>query len=114
MTSGGIGKISNCRSYSLRGVPQYDDLRAETVALPRILVVLFLPAASSEWISHTDEALSLHKCAYWVSLRGAEASANEDGQTVYLPENQRFDVDGLKALFAQLSQKNVPAYEAPR
>jgi hypothetical protein len=106
--------VSKCLSYFLRGVPQYDDLRSAAVSTPRILVVLFLPSTNaSDWISHTDDALSLHKCAYWVSLKGAAPSTNDSGQTVYLPLSQRFDKVGLLDLFAKVSRQEVPLYQPP-
>jgi hypothetical protein len=104
-------EVGDSLSYSLSGIQQYDDLRCETVSTPRILVVLFLPAQAQEWITHTDEALSLHKCAYWVSLRGATASSNKTAQTVYLPKHQRFDADGLRDLFAMISRGDIPTYQ---
>lgn len=105
---------SGCLSYSLKGIPQYNDLRSDAVATPRILVVLFLPSPdAAEWISHTEDALSLHKCAYWVSLRGAAESMNDTRQTVYLPLRQRFDAPSLKALFAAASRCEVPTYQLP-
>lgn len=97
-------------SYGLKGIPQYDDLRSNALATPRILVVLFLPAEHHEWMSHTDDGLSLHRCAYWVSLRQAPPSQNETSQTVYLPKTQRFDVQGLRKLFDEIALGNVPAY----
>ncbi|MEZ5576905.1 MAG: DUF4365 domain-containing protein [Candidatus Competibacteraceae bacterium] len=39
-------------SYSLQGIPRYDDLRNEALATPRILVVLFLPDDSNLWLHH--------------------------------------------------------------
>jgi len=98
-------------SYSLNGIQQYDNLRTDAVSLPRILVVLFLPKNREEWISHTNEALSLHKCAYWVSLRGASPSSNTTAQTIYLPKNQRFDVSGLRSLMGAISRNDVPMYQ---
>lgn len=103
--------VGNCFSYSLKGIAQYDDLRCETVATPRILVVLYLPADHGEWISHSDDALSLHRCAYWVSLRGAPASSNQTAQTVYIPKSQRFDGAGLDKLMVELSKGNFPVYQ---
>ncbi|UWU27281.1 DUF4365 domain-containing protein [Rhizobium sp. WSM1274] len=97
-------------SYGLKGIRRYDDLRAETLTIPRILVVLFLPPDSGEWIHHSEEALVLRKCAYWVSLRGAKASLNDTSQTIYIPASQRFDVDGLTRLMADLSRDVVPSY----
>ncbi len=105
---------SGCLSYFLKGISRYDDLRSDAVSTPRILVVLFLPSTSeSDWIVHTNDALSLRKCAYWVSLRGAGESANDSGQTVYLPLAQRFDKEGLRDLFARVSRLEVPIYQYP-
>lgn len=98
-------------SYSFRGITQYNDLRSDAVATPRILVVLFLPKEHSNWITHSDDALSLYRCAYWVSLRGAPKSDNDTAQTVYIPKTQRFDGPGLISLMTQLSRNEIPMYE---
>jgi Domain of unknown function (DUF4365) len=95
----------------LAGIHRYNDLRSETLSTPRILVVLFLPPDAPDWLTQSDEALSLHQCAYWVSLRGAEPSQNSTSQTVYLPKSQRFDVPGLQALMSNLSIRNMPTYQ---
>ena len=97
-------------TYSLRGIRRYDDLRNDALATPRILVVLFLPDDRDDWLQHTEDALTLRKCAYWVSLRGADPSDNDTAQTVYLPKTQRFDPDGLLALMARLSRQDIPHY----
>ncbi|UWR47117.1 DUF4365 domain-containing protein [Phaeobacter inhibens] len=92
-----------CLSYSFSGIKQYDDLRSDTVATPRILVVLFLPKSKREWLIHTEDKLSLSKCAYWVSLRDAPASKNETSQTIYLPKAQKFDVANLADICDQIA-----------
>ena len=97
-------------SYSLQGIQRYDDLRNEALGTPRILVVLFLPNDPDQWLHHAEDALTLRRCAYWVSLRGAEPSDNKTAQTVYLPRTQRFDPDGLQILMARLSRNEVPRY----
>ena len=99
--------------YFLKGIKRYDDLRCETVATPRILVVLFLPRDRASWLTLTADALILRKCAYWVSLRGAGASSNASGETVYLPKTQLFDQANLRALLVQLSYSQMPRYESP-
>jgi len=98
-------------SYNLQGIARYDDLRCAAISTPRILVVLFLPDNREEWLIQNDEALSLRKCAYWVSLRGAAPSSNKSAQTVYLPVKQRFDVMGLKTLMGAISRNETPTYE---
>ena len=103
--------VGSCLSYSLQGIARYDDLRTETVSTPRILVVLFSPPAQDEWLSHSEDALSLRKCAYWVSLRGAPPSGNKAAQTVYLPCSQRFEPAELVALMASISRNDIPIYQ---
>jgi Domain of unknown function (DUF4365) len=102
--------IRDSLSYSLSGIHRYNDLRTDTVSTPRILVVLFLPYDDKEWLIHTEDALMLRKCAYWVSLRGASASDNATAQTVYLPTSQKFDPDGLINILARVSKNEMPVY----
>jgi len=94
---------NGCFSYSFSGIKQYDVLRSDTVATPRILVVLFLPRNKAAWLTHTEHTLSLSKCAYWVSLLDAPASLNGTSQTVYLPKTQKFDVANLADICNQIS-----------
>lgn len=103
--------VGDSYSYSLSGLNRYDDLRSTEVATPRILVVLFLPQTSEDWLHHSEEALLMRKCAYWVSLRGAGASENEKTQTVYLPRTQLFDPHSLSRLMASLSRFELPTYQ---
>lgn len=100
-------------SYFLRDVRRYDDLRADAISVPRILVVLFLPAEAENWLTVSPNELILKKCAYWVSLRGAPASANQSGETVYLPKAQILDTNNLTELFTRLSRNEVLTYTQP-
>ena len=102
-------------SYFLKEVHRYDDLRSNAVSTPRILVVLFLPKGRTSWLTLTAEELTLRKCAYWVNLRGAPATSNSSGVTVYLPTRQVLNQESLKSLFVQLSHvdSTLPDYELP-
>jgi len=100
-------------SYFLRGVNRYNDLRSEVVATHRILVVLFLPSNPDEWINITENELVMKKCAYWVSLRGAKASINETGETIYIPQNQIFNPANLLNIFRRLSIPEQINYQLP-
>ena len=97
-------------SYFLKGVDRYNDLRAETIAIPRILVVLFLPSNIEEWLEHTSQHLALRRCAYWQSLRGAPPTSNRSGATIKLPVDQEFNARALKDLAARLSRRDIPRY----
>jgi Domain of unknown function (DUF4365) len=105
------GVVGNFYSYSLSGIKQYNDLRTDTVSTPRILVMLLLPPDEKEWLTLTEDALVLRKCAYWVSLRGAASSTNESSQTVYFPKNQTFDPEGLTDILSRVSRGDIPVYQ---
>jgi hypothetical protein len=98
-------------SYVL-SVPHSDKLRLEEVAAPRLLVLMRLPHHPEEWLHFTEEALVAKRCAYWVSLRGASASANNDSQTVHIPRANLLSPQGLTSLMACFSRLEVFAYVA--
>ncbi len=101
-------------SYTLKDVKHYDALRTHAYAIPRILVVLYLPKNKPDWLVSTSDVFSLKKCAYWVSLVGAEETTNSSSVTVYLPKTQMLTSDSLRSLFSQLSHGEVPKYKKPQ
>lgn len=100
-------------SYFLRGVDRYDALRADTVEVTRILVVLFLPPDAANWLGQTENELAMRRCGYWVSLRGAGPATANTGSTVYLPKAQIFSPGTLGQLASRLSRRDFPLYQAP-
>lgn len=84
----------------------YDKPRGAENPLRRFLVVLFLPPVQAEWLDHTADQLLLRRCAYWCSLKGAGATANKSGQTVYLPRANVFSVDGLRGLMTRVAMND--------
>lgn len=104
---------NNHLSYFLDEVKRYDDLRTEDLQTPRILVVLFLPREHDDWLVISEEQLLMKKAAYWVSLAGADSSANNSGQTVYLPKTQLFNPENLTDILTKIAQKEVLNYVKP-
>lgn len=100
-------------SYTLNGISRYDDLRSNALATNRLLVVLFLPQDSADWLSISENELMLKKCAYWVSLKGAPPSSNTTVQTIYIPTTQIFNVANLKSIFEKMSRREVLGYQMP-
>lgn len=100
-------------SYFFKGIKQYDFLREKPKRNHRFLIVLFLPEDASEWLNVNSEQLILKKCAYWVSLRGAEDSTNESGQTIYLPKKQMLTPDNLLSIFEKISRNESWDYVTP-
>ena len=75
-------------------VKNYEDLRLEAIN-PRILIVLLMPDAPDDWITQTDDALCMRRCAYWMSILGSPETSNDDSVTVRLPMTNMFDKDSL-------------------
>jgi hypothetical protein len=97
-------------SYWLEDVARYDALREHSAPMPKLLVVLFLPRDARQWLEHSEESLITRRCAYWVSLWDAPASANRSGQTVYLPRVNILSVDGLRNLARSLAREEDLRY----
>ncbi len=91
---------------------QYNRLRETRLAIPRILVVLYLPEDPTDWLRHSEDALIARRCAYWVSLRGAPASENAGHQTVYVPRAQFLSVAALTEIMTRCSRDEEINYVA--
>ena len=83
----------------------YDDLRATDLLVPRLLIVVLVPEAEDEWLRHSTDELSLRRCGYWVSLRGASETKNTSTVTVELPLANVWDVPGLRRLMERAARK---------
>ena len=87
--------------YFPLGIKNYNDLRIEAHIL-RLLMVLDLPKDEQQWMTITESELILRHRAYWLNLRGYEETANQSSVTVRIPEENLFNVEGLRALMEQL------------
>ncbi|MGH7295783.1 MAG: DUF4365 domain-containing protein [Polyangiaceae bacterium] len=90
-------------SYALE-VENYDKLVPTGVLVPRILIVVAIPADVADWLKATPQQLALRHCAYWLSLRGAAATTNTSTVTVHLPSKQRLSPKELQAIMTSISQ----------
>jgi len=89
-------------------VRAYDLLRQENVSRPRILVVLVLPEDESQWLSQSEDALILRRCAYWVSLRGAKPTTAQATVRILIPRANVFSVESLQTLMDQAREESLP------
>ncbi len=96
-------------SFSLL-IGQYNKLRQTRLASARILAVLYLPPNLDDWLRHSEDALIAKRCAYWVSLRGAQASTNDTAQTVYIPRNQPLSPAALTEIMTRCSRDEEILY----
>lgn len=89
-------------SYRLK-LKNYDDLRHDDFAYPRILVLVIVPQAVDQWLNETEDALAMNSCGYWVSLRGAPGvDIQGDKTTVRLPRTQMFNVEQVTQLLINI------------
>jgi len=82
--------------YPLK-IKNYNELIGQHY-VPRILIVVSIPQAVSEWINQTEASLSLYKCGYWCSLSTLVPSPNESNVTVSIPKNAVFSPEALRQL----------------
>jgi hypothetical protein len=89
-------------------VKAYNDLRDPAAHNPRILVLVILPADPADWLSQTEEGLTLRRCAYWQSLAGRGPTSR--GRTVRLriPRTNVFSPSALAGIFEHLRVRGEP------
>ena len=85
-------------------IKNYNDLRIGAPMIPRILIVLLMPAATTDWLTQTDEELCQRHCAYWHCLEGSPAVASRQSVTVRLPLEQRFSGNQLDGLMGKVER----------
>ena len=86
----------------------YDELRHDNHQLPRILVVVALPPTREEWLTSSEQELTLRKCGYWRSLVGLPATSNKATVRVTLPRQPSFDVATLQAIMNRIAKGELP------
>lgn len=86
----------------------YDDLRDPDCKIPRLLVVLVLPQAETEWVSQSEAELVLRKCAFWVSLKGQPATTARKTLRVFLPRSNVFSAAALHGILDRVRQGMEP------
>jgi hypothetical protein len=74
--------------YELRA-KNYEDLILSGPAVPRVLVVVQVPAQIADWTLLSHEQMTLRHSARWVSLMGQPSVANTSTVTVDLPASQQ-------------------------
>ena len=85
----------------------YDDLRLVDLVVPRILVVVLVPGDELQWLSLSEQELTLRRCAYWASLRGRGDTNNRRSISIHLPRQNLFSVEGLRVLMRRAGRKEL-------
>lgn len=79
-------------------VSNYEWLRQPTVQFRRLLVVLILPQDETEWLTLTEQALTVRHAMYWMSLEGRPATSNKRTIRIQIPRENLFSPGFLNQL----------------
>ena len=97
----------NSIRYPLK-LKNYDDLRMDNFAIPRILVVVLIPETPEDWLTQSETELCIRNCGYWISLRGKPKTQNTNAVTVAIPRTNQFTVAALQSIMERISQGVQP------
>ncbi len=97
----------NSIRYPLK-LKNYDDLRMDNFAIPRILVVVLIPEKLEDWLTQSETQLCIRNCGYWISLRGNSKTQNTTAVTAVIPRNNQFTVAALQSIMEGISQGVQP------
>ena len=97
----------NSIRYPLK-LKNYDDLRMDNFAIPRILVVVLIPKTPEDWLTQSETKLCIRGCGYWISLRGMPETPNTNSVNVTIPKTNQFTVAALQSIMERISQGVQP------
>ncbi|KAB8318317.1 DUF4365 domain-containing protein [Tolypothrix campylonemoides VB511288] len=93
--------------YPLK-LKNYNDLRLDDFAIPRILVVVLIPDNLADWLQQSEQELCMRYCGYWVSLLGMLRTQNTTTVTVTIPRTNQFTVATLQSIMQGIGQGVKP------
>ncbi len=100
-------KDDNAIRYPLK-LKNYNDLRLDDFAIPRILVVVLIPDNLADWLQQSEQELCMRYCGYWVSLLGMLRTQNTTTVTVTIPRTNQFTVATLQSIMQGIGQGVKP------
>lgn len=86
-------------------VETYNNLRIVSAGCPRFLVVLVLPDEQEDWLSQSQDQLSIRSCAYWLSLEGAAATPASRSIRVTIPSGNVFSPESIRILLQRVRER---------
>ncbi len=83
----------------------YNNLIIGNRMTPIILVVLHMDRDRKKWVKHSNSALKITKCAYWVNLKNRQPTTNGTSVTVVIPKENILSCQSLKSLMIKVSKE---------
>ncbi len=100
-------QTDNSIQYPLK-LKNYNDLRMDNFAIPRILLIVVIPEKIEDWLTQSEAELCIRYCGYWVSLRGMPETGNKTAVTITLSKSHQFTVTALQSIMHNISQGVKP------
>lgn len=97
----------NAIRYPLK-LKNYNDLRLDDFAIPRILVVVLIPDNLADCLQQSETELCMKYCGYWVSIRGIALTKNTTAVTITIPRTNQFTVTALQSIMQGIGQGIKP------
>ncbi len=82
----------------------YNQLVQDDRFVRLILIVLHMDSELSNWLEHSEDALKITKCAYWVSFTGQIPTNNTSTITVTIPQKNVLSPEELERLMIKVAK----------
>jgi hypothetical protein len=89
-------------------VKNYEELRSDLLQVPRILVVVVVPADVSDWVTATEQELTVRHCGYWKSLRGEPSSSNSTTVRIHMSRTACFHMNEVQSIMSRIEAGGFP------
>jgi hypothetical protein len=104
-----VGPISGDARYLTARMSQgrYNHFATKNPTMDKIVVIMHMPARQEHWIYARPKGLTIHHCAYWMNLAGAD-QVNTLTATVAAPMSQVFDDVALCDIMERIGRGDPP------
>lgn len=65
--------------------------------------MVIVPDRVNDWLQQTEVELCLKRCAYWISLEGAEPTDNKETFTIAIPRTNIFSAETLITIMQRIA-----------
>jgi hypothetical protein len=90
-------------SYPLE-VKNYNKLIQPNALVPQILIVVLVPEDLESWVAIAEsESTTIRNCAYWLSLKGREATSNTTTITINIPRSNLLTPQSIAELMGRVA-----------
>ncbi|MCU0549313.1 MAG: DUF4365 domain-containing protein [Leptolyngbya sp. Prado105] len=89
--------------YAL-AVHNYRRLIHPNPSCHQLLILVFVPRDTANWLDITEDQTLLKKCAYWISLKGAPPTQNTETITVQVPRKNLLTPNTLQTIMQTIAE----------